>query len=191
MHDATMLILPGLGNSGPDHWQTHWQARDARAVRVMQDEWRAPDCRDWIARLHDHVSRDDGPFVLVAHSSACVMAVHWALGTGRAHTDRIAGALLVAPSDPEAPRYPARATRFGPVPLERLPFPSHVVYSTDDPAVRPRRAREFGQAWGSRLTELEAAGHIEPRSGFGPWEEGYRFVEELRGASRDVFDGAV
>jgi predicted alpha/beta hydrolase family esterase len=57
---------------------------------------------------------------------------------------------------------------------------SYVIYSTDGPAVRPERARAFGHAWGSRLTELESAGHIEPRSGFGPWDQGYRFVQALR-----------
>ena len=26
-----VLILPGLGNSGPEHWQSHWERRDPRA----------------------------------------------------------------------------------------------------------------------------------------------------------------
>jgi len=26
MSDTRVLILPGRGGSGPDHWQTHWEA---------------------------------------------------------------------------------------------------------------------------------------------------------------------
>jgi predicted alpha/beta hydrolase family esterase len=40
-----VLILPGLGNSGPDHWQSHWERGDAACRRVEQDDWDAPDCK--------------------------------------------------------------------------------------------------------------------------------------------------
>jgi uncharacterized protein len=31
-----VLILPGLDNSGPEHWQTHWQKQNPHFVRVEQ-----------------------------------------------------------------------------------------------------------------------------------------------------------
>jgi len=69
---------------------------------------------------------------------------------------------------------------FAPMPLVRLPFPSVVVASSDDPYVTPGRAAAFARAWGSRLVTLTRAGHVNTDSGFGPWDEGRRLLEELR-----------
>ncbi|MHB8571229.1 MAG: alpha/beta hydrolase, partial [Metallibacterium sp.] len=38
-----VLILPGLWNSGPQHWQTQWEARHAEWKRVLQRDWATPD----------------------------------------------------------------------------------------------------------------------------------------------------
>ena len=80
--NGPVLILPGLYNSGPEHWQSHWE------------------------RAHPEFRR-----------------------------------VLVAPSDTEAPRYPEGPEGFKPMPRNRLPFPSIVVASTDDPYVTLERAR--------------------------------------------------
>jgi hypothetical protein len=68
------------------------------------------------------------------------------------------------------------------MPMMRLPFPSIVVASTDDPFVSLDRATAFSTAWGSRLVVLERAGHINADSGHGPWPEGRRLLDELRAA---------
>ena len=34
--DADILIIPGYKNSGPDHWQSRWQAKLSTARRVEQ-----------------------------------------------------------------------------------------------------------------------------------------------------------
>ena len=70
---VTTLMLPGLNSSGPDNWQSQWERRDATCLRVMQHEWDAPRCADWVARLDQTVRIMLGQFVLVAHSSACAM----------------------------------------------------------------------------------------------------------------------
>jgi tryptophan 2,3-dioxygenase len=88
----------------------------------------------------------------------------------------IAGALLVGPSDTDAPGYPDCTTGFQPMQLARLPFPSIVVASSDDPYVSPARARQFAQAWGSAYIEIANAGHINGDAGYGPWPEGERLL---------------
>ena len=70
---------------------------------------------------------------------------------------------------------------FAPVPLERLPFPSIVVASSDDPYVSLERAEAFARGWGSRLVTIGAAGHINTDAGYGEWPEGRRLLDELRG----------
>jgi len=88
----------------------------------------------------------------------CALVAHWAARSRQ--FAKVRGALLVAPTDVEAPSYPPGTTGFAPMPLAKLPFPSIVVSSTDDEYVRP--------------------GHINSASGLPAWPEGFGFVEELR-----------
>jgi predicted alpha/beta hydrolase family esterase len=176
MDDASVLILPGLYNSGPDHWQSRWESAHPEFRRVLQDDWEHPRCADWVARLEAAVLATPGA-VLVAHSSSCALVAHWA---GAAESGGVRGALLVAPSDTEAASYPAGPTGFDPMPLARLPFPTIVVASTDDPYVTLERARMFADAWGSRLVTVGDAGHINGQSGLGDWPAGFALLQELR-----------
>jgi predicted alpha/beta hydrolase family esterase len=176
MPDAPVLVLPGLYNSGPDHWQSRWEVLEPEFRRVMQDDWERPRCGDWVERLAAAVLETPGA-VLVAHSSSCALVAHWVAGRPMG---RVRGALLVAPSDPEAPAYPAGPVGFGPMPLRPFPFPSTVVASTSDPYVTSERAAEFAQAWGSRLVNIGDAGHINSQSGLGEWPAGFALLQELR-----------
>ena len=74
--DADILILPGLGNSGPGHWQHRWAERFSTGRIVEQDEWDNPDPRDWTAAIVEAVERAERPVVLVAHSLAVSALVH-------------------------------------------------------------------------------------------------------------------
>ena len=174
-----VLVLPGYGDSGPEHWQSLWEAQDAGWRRVVQRDWFAPTLAEWRERLDGAVAACERPPILVAHSLGCVLAAHWARHVLRP----IAGALLVAPADVDmlALVLDAVAT-FAPVPLETLPFPSVVVASSDDPYVSVERAQTFARAWGSRFVVIEAAGHINTDSGHGDWPEGRQLLDELRRA---------
>jgi predicted alpha/beta hydrolase family esterase len=171
-----VLILPGYADSGPDHWQSHWERADPACRRVVQDDWLQPRLEDWLAALDRYLAGCVEPPVLAAHSLACALVAHWA---GRARpTAR--GALLVAPADVDSPRRtPEEVRNFSPIPLVRLPFPSIVVASTNDPFVSLDRATVFAAAWGSRLVRIERAGHINADAGFGPWPEGRALLAEL------------
>ena len=175
---APVMILPGLGSSGPDHWQSHWERRDPGCARVQQKEWQTPRCADWVAELDRALAAQAQTVVLAAHSSGCALVAHWALQTKQ--LAGVHGALLVAPSDPDGAHYPNGPTGFGPVPLQRLPFASIVVTSDSDPYVSLQVARGYAQAWGSRCVVMENAGHINSASGHGAWEQGYALLESLR-----------
>jgi len=176
--DAPVLILPGYGDSGPEHWQSLWEAADPGLQRVVQRDWLMPTLAEWLATLERAVAASAAPPVLVAHSLACSLVAHFAARGGRA-----AGALLVAPADVDSPLHtPDEVRSFSPLPLESLSFPSIVVASTDDPFVARPRAEAFARAWGSRLVVLRDAAHINADAGFGPWPEGRRLLDELRAA---------
>ena len=171
------LMLPGLGNSGPRHWQTLWE-RDPVFRRVAQSEWERPRCETWVCALENAVDRAGDDVVLVAHSLGCLLVAQWAAR----HPRVLRGALLVAPPDPDAITFPAdAAVGFDPLPHERLPFPSIVVASADDPFGSVEFTRRCSEQWGSRFVVIGARGHINAESGLGAWEEGLGLLRELSG----------
>jgi predicted alpha/beta hydrolase family esterase len=172
-----ILVVPGLWSSGPEHWQSYWERERAGCVRVEQADWATPRRDDWVAALEAAVAAAGDPVVVAAHSLGCALVAHWAPASARAA--HVRGALLVAPSDCEAPSYPSGTTGFAPMPRARLPFPSIIVSSTDDVYVAPARAREFASWWGSRVVDVGAKGHVNSASGLGAWPEGWALVEEL------------
>jgi uncharacterized protein len=169
----------------PDHAdpraESHWEREWPDCVRVLQDDWETPACLDWVATLDRAVRLQEQPVVLAAHSLACTLVAHWAGRAAPDVLDRVRGALLVAPSDVEAPSYPSGTTGFSPIPRTRLPFPGIVVLSTDDEYVTPDRARDFAAAWGSRAVEAGPLGHLNSASNLGTWPLGLRLLEELAG----------
>ena len=40
------LIVPGSGNSGPEHWQTYFQNSAPNFFRIEQTDWDKPTCKD-------------------------------------------------------------------------------------------------------------------------------------------------
>ncbi len=170
-----ILIIPGWGDSGPEHWQTLWETAFPNARRVTQRDWEKPARADWVLELDRAIASCLQPPVLVAHSLGCLAVAHWADANRRP----VASALLVAPSDPERREFPPTITGFAPVPTVRLPFPSILVASANDPFIRPERAKVFADAWGSRFVDAGRSGHINAASGFGPWPAGETLLGEL------------
>jgi predicted alpha/beta hydrolase family esterase len=177
-----ILTVPGLYGSGPEHWQSQWERQYPGVNRVEQVEWNTPDYRDWMTTLDAAVRNENDNVILVGHSLGSVTIVHWAMHYGR----RIAGALLVAPSDTEASSFPEGTTGFRPIPTLRLPFSSIVVASTDDPFLSFERATELAEVWGSKLVSIGAKGHINVASGFGPWPEGLQYISELNSGALGI-----
>jgi len=95
----------------------------------------------------------------------------WSLAANLANhrlASRVRGALLVAPCDLETTEklHPC-VINFGLMPRARLPFPSLVVGSLNDPYMSVERLRLTARCWGSALIDLGDAGHINIASGFG------------------------
>jgi len=173
-----VLILPGLGDSGPRHWQSLWEAEAPDFRRVLHKDWDNPERAQWVAMLEAAVvTTANEPVLLVAHSLACALVVHWA----PAARGRVAAALLVSPSDVEDPaRTPDVVRGFAPLPLKPLPFPSVVVCSRTDPYIDFARGAAFAAAWGGRLVDAGDAGHINTGSGHGHWPEGRAILARMR-----------
>lgn len=173
------LIVPGLDNSGPEHWQSLWEARRDDCRRVDLGCWSEPDRRIWTERFDAGLAMTDGPVVLVAHSLGCLTIAWWASGASHERLARIRGALLVAPPDVDSRDAHPFVRRFAPAPGWVLPFPSILVASRDDRYAAFDRLEALARAWGSRFVDVGHAGHINAQSGLGYWSDGEVLLEEL------------
>jgi predicted alpha/beta hydrolase family esterase len=169
-------MVPGFTGSGPGHWQSLWEREEQDYRRVQQRDWDHPDPGEWVEALDREVAGAPGAAVLVGHSLGCTTIAKWAVARG---PGPVVAAMLVAPSDVEASTAPEEVRCFAPIPLLRLPFPSLVVTSTNDPLVTFERAQWFARAWGARLVSIGPGGHIHTAAGFGPWPEGHAMLREL------------
>ena len=169
--DVTILIIPGLGDSGPDHWQSRWQAKLPTARRVRQVAWDRPERDPWVGAVRAALAEDGGrPVVALAHSLGVI-----ALAAAATEGDPppLAGAFLVTPPSEEGVRgLPAVAGRFVPFPTAPFPCPSVLVASRNDPHASYRDSEELALDWGSKLIDAGEAGHVNAESGHGPWPEG-------------------
>lgn len=184
--DATIVIVPGLRDHAPDHWQTLLAARTSRAVSVEPMGRENVDIASRLDAIEAAAAALQGPLILVGHSAGCIAVAHWAGRTSRP----VAGALLAVPPDLETPMpagYPTLdALGKGgwlPVPRKPLPFPSIVAASLDDPLGRFDRISGLSEAWGSRLVDLGDVGHLNPASGYGDWPRADELIAELAGTT--------
>jgi predicted alpha/beta hydrolase family esterase len=178
----TIVVVPGLRDHVEEHWQTILAGQLAKSVTVPRMEVDKLSCGAWVALLDDTLRAIDGAVVLVAHSGGVMITVHWA----QAHRRPIQGALLATPPDFETPLpagYPTtdllQANGWLPTPRNPLPFPSIVAASTNDPLGRFDRIAGLAAAWGSRLVDIGAAGHLNPAAGYGEWPRAHDFIHEL------------
>ena len=179
--DLRVLLLPGWLDSGPGHWQTLWEQQHGDR-RVEQADWQWPRRGDWMARLEEVLLDDPRPTLLAAHSLGCHLVAAWAAHSR--HTDRVVGALLVAPPDLGQPDTPVQLRGWWPPLRSRLPFAAHVAYSDDDPFCAPDQARALAADWGATARAIGPRGHINAESGLGDWRDGRAWLFGLAVAHR-------
>ncbi len=116
--------------------------------------------------------------LLVAHSLGCHLVAAWAALSQNTH--RIRGVLLVAPPDAQRKDFPLDMKSWRQPVLQKLPFPSICVISSDDPFCDLAAGKNMAAAWGSRCEELGARGHINADSGLGDWPQGQAWLAQLQ-----------
>jgi uncharacterized protein len=171
-----VLILPGIGGSGPGHWQTRWEQAQPEYRRIEMPDWDRPELDVWLGRIEQAVRAAGPKVIVVAHSLGCMALAHWAARGGMLHA-----ALLVAVPDPRGQLYPEEAESFSDLPLVPLPFRTCVVASHDDPYGSFEHGRRCAAAWGSELCDVGCAGHVNADSGLGAWAAGQQLLGRLLG----------
>lgn len=180
-----ILTVPGLGGSGPSHWQTLWEQSRPDTHRVELGMWDSPHRNTWVTKLDQAIRRAQAPVVLAAHSLGCLAVAWWAELAGQPFGWPVAGALLVAPADVDRDDVRPELAAFHPTPTKPLPFPSIVVASSDDPWIAPEKARALAGGWGSYFVDAGPQGHLNAASGIGWWEEGQTLLDRVLDAASD------
>lgn len=163
-----LLIVPGLNDSGPAHWQSWLQSHYRHSLRVVQRDWRTPDLERWAARIGATLDRaGPGPWIAAAHSFGCLALVRHLADQP---DSPLRAVLLVAPAEPD---------KFGlaeSLPQRALPVPALLVASQTDPWMSAASARRWAGRWGAHWINLGDAGHINAEAGFGPLPLARRWV---------------
>ncbi len=154
---ARLLIIPGLNDSPPDHWQSWLQSHRRDAVRVVQHNWTKPELDRWAARIGSTLARSGtGRWIAVAHSFGVLALARY---LAMAPDAGITAALLVAPAEPD---------KFGLgdlMPTRALPITATLVLSRSDPWLGHAAGRRLAARWGCHVVDLGDAGHINVQSG--------------------------
>jgi predicted alpha/beta hydrolase family esterase len=170
--DLDLLIIPGLGGSGPGHWQSRWGQKLSTARVVAQEDWDAPRRDAWVGNILREIDASTRPVALIGHSlgslaAASALAEH---GPGK-----VIAAFLVAPPDLDGPSFsrgPIDPSFKEKAPQAALQVPGVVVASRSDPFAEWAFAERLADVWALDLADAGDAGHINAESGHGPWPEG-------------------
>ncbi|EEY97290.1 RBBP9/YdeN family alpha/beta hydrolase [Acinetobacter johnsonii] len=174
------VIVPGVGGSEYDHWQSWLQRQLKSCSRVQQQDWNKPVLHEWIEQFVKTVQAIQEPIQIVAHSFGCLTTVA-ALAQYPELNQNIKNLVLVAPANP---------ARFGDAGFARdsqndyqqyfhqlkLQVPTQMIISENDPWLNFQDALQLAKAWKIRPKNLGQVGHINVASGFGPFPEIYDFL---------------
>ena len=174
------VIVPGVGGSEHDHWQSWLQRQLKSCSRVQQQDWNKPVLHAWVEQFVKTVQAIQEPIQIVAHSFGCLTTVA-ALAQHPELNQKIKNLVLVAPANP---------ARFGDAGFAResqndyqqyfhqlkLQVPTQMIISENDPWLNFQDALQLAKTWKIRPKNLGQVGHINVASGFGPFPEIYDFL---------------
>lgn len=162
---SRVLLVPGRGKALPGHWSWQWAQRYPNVHWAPEPPGPPYQPDERVADLDTALRASDEPAVLVAHSAGCLTVAFWAEG----HTGPVRAALLVTPPYLDGPE----------VTFRPLPFRTVVVASRNDPHATFEQAAAAAAQWGAEVYDAGAVGHLDSKTGFGPWPAGERLVATL------------
>ncbi|MFM4680543.1 RBBP9/YdeN family alpha/beta hydrolase [Aeromonas media] len=175
-----ILLVPGLYNSGPDHWQSRWNQQFPQWQRMVGLPWDKPDLTVWSAKLASKLRSRRSRVHLVAHSFGALTAI----AAARLQPDKVSSILIVAPADP---------ARFGiadEVLSGSIKVSAQLIASRNDPWMSFERAEYWSRQWQVPLFDAGEVGHINAQSGHGEWSQGLNLLNTLHHRAEMVVDPA-
>ena len=173
------VIVPGVGGSEYDHWQSWLQRQMRHCSRVEQVQWQHPVLDVWVKQFLDTLHGIEDDLQIVAHSFGCLTSIAALAQHPQLHA-KIKNLLLVAPANPkrfgphgfaqDEQNYWQQFTQF------KINVPCQMLISENDPWLSFEDAQQLAQHWRLRAINLGPVGHINVASGFGPFPDIYNFL---------------
>ncbi len=176
MQKNQFLFLAGYGNSTGEHWQAKWFSQLSGSIWVDQN-WEEPKRDDWVEAIHSALEKVSEPVVVISHSLGGLAFIEWANQYPDLLHKKIRGAFLVALPDADAESFPAAIQGFAHTPFNKIPAPTLMLVSQNDPYASFERSCLFASALGCELISIGNKGHINTAAGFGDWPEGENYLQ--------------
>ncbi len=162
-----IVLVPGLFDSGPNHWQTLWHQHHPDWYRIQHDDWTAPDLPRWRDALLEVLDQSNQSLTLVAHSFGCLASV----AATQIRPDKVRSLFLVAPADPMFVGLSDELFS------SAIPKSGRVIASTNDHWMSLGRVSTFAKQWQLPVSVMGPLGHINADSGQGEWPEGIELLQ--------------
>ncbi|ALH96510.1 RBBP9/YdeN family alpha/beta hydrolase [Acinetobacter equi] len=170
------VIVPGVGGSEANHWQSWLQQQLMCCSRVQQKNWNLPILQIWVnecIKTLEAIQSHD--IQIVAHSFGCLTTVA-ALAQHSELNLKVKNIVLVAPANPARFSESGFATSQSNNYLTyfqqlKIQVPATLIISENDPWLSFEDANELTKAWHLSPVNLGQVGHINVASGFGPFPE--------------------
>ncbi|WP_111858283.1 RBBP9/YdeN family alpha/beta hydrolase [Acinetobacter sp. CFCC 10889] len=173
------IIVPGVGGSDYDHWQS-WLQRQLMSCSRVQQDWNHPVLAEWIDNFVHTLNKVNAPTQIIAHSFGCLTSVA-ALAQYPELKSKVKKLVLVAPANP---------ARFGEAGFARnsvgnyaeyfhklrIDVPVDMIISENDPWLNFEDAQALAKAWKIKPHNFGQAGHINVASGFSTFPEIFDYL---------------
>lgn len=176
------LIVPGVGGSNTDHWQS-WLERQLKSSSRVQQDWNHPMLSIWTANLAEALLKAPDAVQIVAHSFGCLTSLA-CLEQYPELNHKVKKLILVAPANParfgpngfvlqtEQAHDAEAAANYQDYFLQLQPrVPAEMIISENDPWLAFNDAQQLSQVWNVPSRNLGQVGHINVDSGFGYFSE--------------------
>ncbi|OUY07700.1 RBBP9/YdeN family alpha/beta hydrolase [Acinetobacter populi] len=189
MNHLHTVIVPGVGGSDQDHWQSWLQRHLSDSSRVEQQDWNLPILNQWVDQFYQHVRQLNRPVRIVAHSFGCLTTIA-ALNQYPNLSRWVHSILLVAPANPARFSQHGFANsdeQLGPLFQNfSINVPSLMIISENDPWLSYSEATEYSKLWNIPYINQGLAGHINVASGYGKWPELLHYIDNISMCSHKV-----
>jgi len=170
-------MVPGLGDSGPLHWQSLWERSQpfekTMIQRVRHSSWDRPVFKDWMKDLKDDLKKSQLPTYLICHSLGCLLAAELR------DCGNVRAMLLVAPADVYRSNRTSVLEGFS-RPMRKTMSPNILVVSRNDPYASFAWSSQLQHVLeSSQFVDVGFAGHINADSDLGEWEFGKELVRRM------------